>query len=218
MLISHEKKILFVHIQKTGGTSIAKILKNFIPDVKEYLGTHDHASLAKEALGNEYGSYYRFAFVRNPWDRLVSWYMMIKQKANVIPPAKQNRLFKYVLNNSSSFEDFILNCTQTIDDVDGRKSFLYNQYSYISDANGTLIIDFVGKYEAYGSDLGIVLDRIGLRNVEIPHINKSEHLHYETYYTKLTRDIIAERYERDIREFGYSFEDHLRNPEHHSRD
>ena len=205
MLISREKKILFVHIQKTGGTSIAKILKKFIPGVNEYLGTHDHASRAKNALGGEYDSYYRFAFVRNPWDRLVSWYMMIKQKAEVIPSDKQNRLFEYVLNNSSDFEDFVLNCTHTIDDVDGRKSFLYNQYDYISDENGTLIVDFVGRYERYGSDLRAVLDRMGLRNVEIPHVNKSEHLHYSAYYTQRTRDIVAERYERDIREFAYSF-------------
>jgi Sulfotransferase family len=206
MLISREKKMLFIHIQKTAGSSILKILRSRVPDAKGYLGTHDHASRAKNRLGNDYDLYYSFAFVRNPWDRLVSWYTMITQQAGVTSPGRLNRLFKYVLENSSCFEDFILNCTDTIDDFDGRKSFMYNQYDYISDENKSLIVDFAGKFENFESDLKKALERIGLFDIEIPHVNKSAHLHYSAYYTPRTRDIVAERYERDRREFGYTFE------------
>ena len=206
MLISREKKVLFIHIQKTGGSSITEILRSSMPDLKRYMGTHDHASWARNALGNEYDLYYKFAFVRNPWDRLVSWYTMIRQRAEVTNPNKLNRLFTYVLNSSSSFEDFVLNCTHTIDDVDGRKSFLYNQYDYVSDESGALIVDFVGRYENYESDLRTALERMGVFNIDIPHINKSDHLHYSAYYTQRTKDIVSERYERDLKEFGYSFE------------
>ena len=203
MLISPERRILFVHIQKTGGSAVAQLLKAGIPDLQSYLGTHDPASAARDALGGEYDSYYRFAFVRNPWGRLVSWYAMIRQRAGVRPI---NRLWRYVLESSSSFEEFILHCTAAIDDVDGRKSFADNQLDYISDEAGRPIVDFVGRYERFGDDLRTVLDRIGLPGVEIPHVNRSSHAHYSTYYTPRTRDIVAERYARDIRAFGYTFE------------
>lgn len=206
MLLSQEKKVLFVHIQKTGGSSVTDILKSCISDLNTYLGTHDHASRAKHTLGRNYDTYYKFAFVRNPWDRLVSWYTMIREKGEEIPSDEQYRLWRYVLENSSNFEEFVLNCTDIIDDVDGRKSFLYNQYDYISDENGKLIVDFVGKYENFESDLRTVLKRMGVSNAEIPHANKSEHLHYGTYYTPRTRDIIARRYEKDIQQFDYSFQ------------
>lgn len=206
MLISHERKILFIHIQKTGGSTIAQVLRSHIPDMRWCGGTHEHALQARAVLGGEYDSFYRFAFVRNPWDRLVSWYAMIRQKGAAQPADKLNRLWRYVLENSSSFEEFVVRCTETIDDVDGRKSFLHNQLDYVSDQDGRRIVDFTGRYESFGADLRTVLDRIGLPEVEIPHLNRSEHRHYGSYYTPRTRELVAERYARDIRAFGYSFQ------------
>lgn len=206
MLISRERKIVFIHIQKTGGSSIAQVLRRHVPDMRWCGGTHGHALHARAVLGGEYDSFYRFAFVRNPWDRLVSWYAMIRQKGSAQPPETLNRLWRYVLERSSSFEEFIHRCTDAIDDVDGRKSFLDNQLDYVSDQEGRLIVDRVGRYERFGADLRAVLDQIGLREVEIPHVNRSEHRHYGSYYTPRTRDIVAERYARDIRAFGYTFQ------------
>lgn len=207
MLISAERKLLFIHIQKTGGSTVAQVLRRHIPDMRWCGGTHEPALRARAVLGDEFESFYRFAFVRNPWDRLVSWYAMIRQKGAAQPADRLNRLWRYVLENSSSFEEFILNCTATINDVDGRKSFLHNQVDYISDQEGRRMVDWVGRYESFAADARAVLDRIGLREVEIPHVNRSRHLHYSAYYTPRTRDVVAERYERDIRAFGYSFEE-----------
>jgi Sulfotransferase family len=206
MLISRERKLLFIHIQKTGGSTVAQLLRSRIPDMRWYGGTHEHALRARAVLGREYDSFYRFAFVRNPWDRLVSWYAMIRQMGPALPPEKLNRLWRYVLERSSSFEEFILRCTDTIDDVDGRKSFLHNQLDYISDKRGRLMVDWVGRYERFDTDLRGLLDRIGFPDVEIPHTNRSRHRHYSSYYTPLTRDLVAERYARDIQAFGYAFE------------
>jgi hypothetical protein len=206
MLISEASKLLFIHIQKTGGSSIARMLRRDIPDATTYLGTHDHASWAKEALGSRYDEFFKFAFVRNPWDRLVSWYSMIRQESKGQPRAELNLLWKYVLDNSSSFDDFLLNCTETIDDEDGKKSVLYAQLDYISDESGALIVDFVGRYEDFARDLRHVLRRVDLSDAEIPHENRSRHVHYSAYYTPRTRDIVAERYEKDIKAFGYTFE------------
>jgi hypothetical protein len=206
MLISRDKKLLFVHIQKTGGTSINEMLKRALPDAKEILGTHDHALWAKRELGSAYDELFKFAFVRNPWERLVSWYEMIVQNSGSDSPIRPNRLWSYVVSRSNSFEEFILRCTDTIDDVDGRKSFLYNQLDYITDDAGKVIVDFVGRFERLAADTGEVFGKIGIPFGAMPHTNPSRHLHYSQYYTARTRDIVAERFAGDIAFFGYRFD------------
>lgn len=207
MLISRERGLLFIHIQKTGGSTVAQILRGRIPDMRWMGGTHEHAVSARAVLGDEFDSFHRFAFVRNPWDRLVSWYSMIRQKGPAQPPERLNRLWRYVLERSSTFEEFVLRCTDTIDDVDGPKSFLHNQLDYVSDPDGRLLVDWIGRYERFGADLRTLLDRVGLPDAEIPHVNPSRHRHYAAYYTPRTRDLVAERYERDVQAFGYAFEE-----------
>jgi hypothetical protein len=206
MLISKEEKLLFIHIQKTGGRSIAKVLKQEIPDVTEVFGTHDFALRARSALRSEYSQLSKLAFVRNPWDRLVSWYVMIRQREMVWPRRRLFRLWQYALDHSTSFEEFVLNCTETIHDVDGKKSFWYNQLDYLTDDNGQLIVDFVGKYETLERDAKEVFRTLGLNDVEIPHVGKSQRSHYSEYYSDRTKNIVAERYSRDIEFFGYVFD------------
>ena len=206
MLISLDKKLLFVHIQKTGGTSIAQQLRKRVPDVKSIFGTHDHARWARSSLGETYSELFRFAFVRNPWDRLVSWYSMIEQCA-ALPRWKEQRLWRYVLETSTSFEEFVLKCTATIDDRDGRKSFVFNQLDYVTDEDGRVIVDFIGRYENLAQDASRLFATIGLGEVSLSHANRSKHRHYTDYYSNLTREIVAERFARDIAFFNYRFEE-----------
>jgi len=209
MLISHEKKFLFIHIQKTAGSSITQLLSKSIPDLSSYHGTHDHAIWAKDNAEFVWSDYYKVAFVRNPWDRLVSWYMMITQVSGSL--VKQgdthniNKLWKYVLENSTSFESFLYNCTATIDDQDGEKSFLFNQLDYVTDNSGKIIVDFIGRFESLNHDALQMFNQLNLSNIELAHYNASTRSHYQDYYTHATRRLIARRYERDIDFFGYCF-------------
>jgi len=231
MLISTEKKLLFIHIQKTAGSSLARLLKSQAPDTRPFLGQHDHALWAKRHLGSEWDEYYKFAFVRNPWDRLVSWYEMIRQDGTLLPSYKRlpfemirrnGRVFpwsqrflqrkhykpvwQYVLRNSTNFDEFLLNCTDIIDDVDGKRSFMYNQLDYIANEDGDIIVDFVGKFENLEHDINAVLKALRLESRPLPHVNKSQHGHYSEYYTEETKNLVAERYSRDIQFFRYQFE------------
>lgn len=211
MLISKSKKFLFVHIQKTAGRSFEAVLTENIPDLENFMGTHDHALWAKEKLSGEWNNYYKVGFVRNPWDRLVSWYTMIREKGamtwkkRIFGRRRYNDLTQYVLSNSNSFEEFIYKCTDTIDDIDGRKSILYNQIDYLSDENGKLIVDFVGRFENIEEDSKKVFENLGFENVSLPHKNSSKHRNYRTYYTEETREEVRRRYSRDIDFFGYDF-------------
>lgn len=211
MLISKSKKFLFVHIQKTAGRSFEAVLTENIPDLENFMGTHDHALWAKEKLSGEWNNYYKVGFVRNPWDRLVSWYTMIREKGamtwkkRIFGRRRYNDLTQYVLSNSNSFEEFIYKCTDTIDDIDGRKSILYNQIDYLSDENGKLIVDFVGRFENIEEDSKKVFENLGFENASLPHKNSSKHRNYRTYYTEETREEVRRRYSRDIDFFGYDF-------------
>jgi hypothetical protein len=214
MLISRKKRFLFVHIQKTAGVSLERVLKEKIPDTKRFLGRHDHASWGREFLGPDWDEYYKFAFVRNPWDRMVSWYSMIRESARkerwyqrVLKMGQYNHFWKYVTENSNTFEEFLYNCTGFIDDFDGRKSIMYDQLDYLTDEKGKVIVDFIGRNENLAQDAAVVFQKLGLEGVRIPYANKSTHDHYSIYYTEETRDLVEKRHARDIEFFGYKFEE-----------
>lgn len=213
MLISDDRRFLFIHIQKTAGSSLRQALQGALPDLHPLLGTHDMARQAREHLGAQtYGQYFTAAFVRNPWDRLVSWYTMIAQPRPRRPwwrlPRREPelRLWRYVRENSRSFEEFILRCTDEIDDVDGVKSFCRNQVEYVSDEAGRPIVDFVGRYETLHDDARRLFGRLGLADLALPRANVSRHRHYSAYYSDELAEVVRERYARDVAAFGYTFE------------
>jgi hypothetical protein len=214
MLISDERRFLFVHVQKTAGSSVRRALHETMPDLRAFLGTHDTALQARAALGDaSFGAHFVAAFVRNPWDRLVSWYSMIVQARERAPWWRrawgarrgEPRLWRYVYENSRSFEEFILRCTEEIDDVDGRKSFCRNQVDYLSDAEGRPIVSFVGRYESLEADAGRLFERLGRPGVRLPRVNASRHRHYSAYYSDALAEVVRERFARDVEAFGYEF-------------
>jgi hypothetical protein len=212
MLISKESRFLFVHIQKTAGSSLGRTLHAALPDLQTVLGTHDTALQAKRYLGEaEYSGYFTAAFVRNPWDRLVSWYMMIVQARTRLPlwtrllGTGQPRLWRYVHEYSNSFEEFILRCTAEIEDRDGSKSFCRNQVAYLTDEQGRCIVDFIGRYENLEHDARRLLTRLGQEELKLPHVNPSSHRHYSAYYSDALAEVVRRRFARDIDAFGYEF-------------
>lgn len=213
MLISREKHFLFVHIQKTAGSSLRRVFEENIEDLRPFLGTHDTALRAKETLGSEYDQYFKAAIIRNPWSRLLSWYMMIAQQSRrlswwekIRTRGRYLRLWQYVHENSHSFEEFIRNCNAEIQDIDGRKSFWRNQVDYVADENGTLLVDFVGRYETLSADVERLFGLLGMDGVQLPHVNASTHHHYSAYYTDELAEIVSHRYARDVKAFNYKFE------------
>ena len=97
-----EKHLVYPYPEDRG-VSIAQILRNSVPDVSSYLGTHDHALWAKRQLPKTvWDSLFKFAFVRNPWERLVSWYTMI-QEQTARQAYQELRLWQYVIENGIHF-------------------------------------------------------------------------------------------------------------------
>ena len=214
MIISKKHKFLFIHIQKTGGSTISRLLRQHFPDAKPLSNMHAHSYEAKNILKDAYQDYYSFAFVRNPWERLVSWYTMIQEKAHLMTSFEKvvrlgrfyNRLWQYAHANSNNFEEFLINCTEEIKDKSGTRSFAYNQLDYLTDPQGNVIVDEIFRFEDFlGSSKKLFkkLDNIELDL--IPKENPSKHKHYTEYYSEASKELVAERFSKDIAYFGYKF-------------
>jgi hypothetical protein len=149
----------------------------------DYTKIPRHAKYSEAAeFYPESKNYFKFSFVRNPWDRMLSFYLF----------KKTNRAFIKIADDLS-LKDFILTSAGKIK---------FNQYSYIDgfDENS-----FIGRFENLQEDFNIVCDKIGIPQRKLPHINKTQHKHYTEYYDDETLEIFAEKYAKDIEYFGYKF-------------
>jgi hypothetical protein len=202
-MIIHAKRLILVHIQKTGGESICTALG--VPTA--YPEKHFLARELRDLYGADtWQSYFKFAFVRNPWDRLVSWWSMIDANRMALSAGKPlNKFHRFVLERATTFEEFLENCDEEIVDVDGRKWIYRNQLEYLTDLSGQRMVDFIGRFERLPQDYASIAEKIHGGLAPLPHINKSTHHRYSEYYTPALADKVARRYQRDIDAFGYVF-------------
>jgi hypothetical protein len=212
VLVSSEGRFVFVHVQKTGGTSIESVLTRAYPDARLWLGRHSHARAGQAELGADpWEASFSFAFVRNPWDRLVSWYAMIRNAFDALGPFKrlspapfESKLWNYAVRKSSSFDSFLENCTDEMFDLGCYKSFAYNQVDYLTNESGQLIVDFVGRYETLAQDAAQVFERLGVSG-GLPELNRSRHAPYRDLYSPRMQKLVEQRFAKDIETFGYTF-------------
>lgn len=142
-----------------------------------------------------YKDYFKFAFVRNPWDRFVSGWL------NKV--VKKNRLdfSPSTLKEMLQFENFVNYYSEL--DLDTCNRHFRSQNKLI-DLNE---IDFIGRMESFNEDLKEVFRILGLPDTPIPVRNKSnQKSSYHTYYTDDTKQIVSDMYRKDIQLFGYTYE------------
>ena len=140
---------------------------------------------------------FKFAFVRNPYDRLVSLFFYLK------------RIRQPEVPEQMTFTDFCL----TVDRGEFPPIGLYNHVglnqcnpmlSWITDRSGKIVADFVGRYENLHEDFHKICQTIGV-NETIPHRNKTKHQPYQEYFDSRTRAIVERVYRKDLDAFGYEF-------------
>ena len=153
-----------------------------------------------------FDEYWSFAFVRNPWDRLVSCYSE-KIRPDGDPENFINGVSRVlapfgVFEAGMSFERFAREVAQ-IPDEDAEPHFL-SQHRFIVDPDGNLVVDFLGRFETLDQDFDVVRQRIRAP-VEVPHLLRSQRGRYRDYYSPELADIIGERYAEDIARFRYTF-------------
>lgn len=195
MIVSQRLRLIFIHIQKTGGSSIEHVLRQLDPGIGSHLyedRRHIPASEFSRMVPREvWEGSFKFAFVRNPWDRLVSWHCMCVQN----PPA--NSFTQAVQARHVDFADFLRDTEDPLLERTRR-----NQIDFLTDESGQSLVDFVGRYERLEEDFA----RLGLAGAPaLPRLNSTRRRDYRLYYTDELREIVAERFARDCAHFGYSF-------------
>ena len=192
MNISHENEFIFIHVPKTAGLSISSAIG--LDEVKHF---DQETIIKKQSSGLDVSGYYKFAFCRNPWDRLLSLYFYVTTGTELISDNK--KMNKMIINFDTfcklvHFDNYI--CNPFVWDVHYKP-----QLDFIDPTD----IDFVGKFENLQEDFDIICDKINIPRQQLPHKNKSKHKHYTEYYDDETRQIVAEKYAKDIERFGYKF-------------
>ncbi len=217
MIVSHKHKFIFIHVTKCAGTSITYALAPYLGENDLVLGCtsegeklneegirsgglqkHSTALAVRKVLGERvWDSYYKFAFVRNPWDLLVStyyWWQTTQWDDDKGTGKKIREL--------GDFEDYLLSPYR-------RK---LSCLEFISDSDGMVLVDFVGKQEDIRVDFPHVCREIGLPIMELPLKNSSSHQEYSAYYNPLTRDLVGQWFQRDISRFDYTFNSNMKGP------
>jgi len=144
-----------------------------------------------------YPKIYKVAFVRNPWERLLSCYL---QKKNKIASAffKRNKL-----SSELSFKDF----ATAVCDIPDHKSDRHfrSQFTFITDTEANLLPNFIGAFSSFSEDIARVLKTNNVPPVEIPHYNKTSHGHYTDYYSTELAEAVGRRYDIDKQLFGFEY-------------
>ena len=232
-MICHDYQCVFVHIPKTAGISVEHVFLNLLGltwDTRAplLLRPNDDPSLGPPRLAHlkateyvscghlspqQFASYFKFSFVRNPWDRIVSEYKYRKYPMKI---DFKTYLFKYL--PAPGWSDMYCH--------------ILPQYDFLYDEDGRLLVDFVGRYERLQADFTSVCTRLGISNQTVPHVHRSlqkkqpetlrQHLsqtwhslwdkqhkytfpHYTEYYDDESKEFVTQLYKKDIATFNYAF-------------
>ena len=202
MRISHKYKFVFIGAPRTGSNSVKNTLNDFSdiksppPPITEedvlspYYMHNTSFRLKKhfESKGWDWGEYYKFGFVRNPWDLVVSSFFFLKTKQEY---------------KNYQFNDFIFNANHILTN---QRLPTFSQMDFYTDYDsGEYLVNHIGRFEYMQEDFNSICAEIGISCKSLPHMLKTKHNHYREYYNPETRDFIKNKYEKDIEEFGYKF-------------
>ena len=220
MIVSRARNYVFVHIPKTGGTSLALALEGraakddiLIGDTpkarrrrKRQQGLKaagrlwKHASLAEIdglVAPEELAGMFVFTIVRNPWDRMVSYYRWLREQE-----------FDHPAVGLAARLDFSAFLAHPLIAESFRAAPCK---SHVTDASGVERCDLYLRFEDMAPGLALVEERLGLRLGPLPHVNRSKRLRdWRRYYSDADAARLAEICARDIADFGYGFDDFAR--------
>ena len=200
-MISFQKRFLFVHIPKTAGNSIQSVLRDYSEDQlvalrmeqdgierfglrnpKYRIKKHSTLREYREALSDEqFRNLYKFTCVRNPWDRMVSYYFTPTQNLETWSRKK----FRGIISKALSVPDYLR--------LDNEQDPFAN-------------IDYIMRFENLTDDFRMVCGRLHISPPPLPQLNRSTRTHYSKYYDDELRELVRARFAAEIKRFGYTFE------------
>ena len=186
-------KAIFIHIPKTAGTSVGEAL---FPGVRS---THYRWEHYQSYSPERFENYFKFTFVRNPFDRVVSAYFYLQQGGKSTMP-NDRRFWDLHLSPYKSFEDFVREGLH-LSPV-RRWGHFHPQAAFVASDDGTVQVDFVGRVENLTEDFQFVANKLMI-DARLEHVNASQRKHYSEYYCPETVKIVRDLYAVDFDLFGY---------------
>ena len=205
MIISHKHKFIFFAIPKTATHAIRFALRPFLeegdeeqvnlfvrkkysdPRISQIPHGHITCQQLKAVLDDEiWNSYHKFSFVRNPYDRFLSF-------------------CAFMFRNNQEFEKnpqkFMFACFES---KKVQNHFLFQeQSSYICNDQHQPMVDYIGRFESLQSDFDSICNRLQLKVPELDKINSSKHGSYEQYFDNELKEKVFDLYRRDFENFDY---------------
>lgn len=207
MIISHRHRFIFTAIPKTGTHSIRQALRNEMgPDDLEQARLlvakqfpfpelakvgHGHISLQQIRPfldENTFTSYFKFAFVRNPFDRFVSYCAFATSREGTFE-RDPTAVMRHFLFTAPPLHHMVFQ----------------PQHTFITDQDGNLLADHLGRVEDMQSSYDLIATRVGVKSARLEQVNASRRGPYQQYYDQELIDGVTELYARDIELFGYQF-------------
>ena len=197
MIINSKLKIypsIFVHIPKCGGSSIKEMLR----DMNEKSDIHsklkdDFYLLEKRNVNLK--KYFVFTILRNPWDRVVSYYFFYKDiiKKDELIANKAKKLdfsswINYIATNQQKFK------------------FIHENYLDYLTFNNNVVLDYNMNFHNFDQECSFLKDLLAFKTNTL-HLNKTNHEDYKSYYGEKEINLVKIMYQRDIDFFEFDFED-----------
>jgi chondroitin 4-sulfotransferase 11 len=210
-------KTVFVHIPKTAGSGIAnRLYTENLKTEQDSLEYEKHESIlnVKSYLGeSDFRNYFKFAVVRNPYDRLVSWYHYYQElwggDNNDRPACNPEHIKEFL---SWDFDEYVANikewpnwdCTT---EVACPHFAIAPQYKYIIGYGNFVLVDLIARVEFLKEDWKHISERLGMEYAPLERVNATRHKHWSEYYSNpKTINRVLELYGKDFDYFDYSRE------------
>ena len=222
-MFSIKYKFIFIHIPKNAGSTVnATLQKNCVEDYKgfellneEYghdrdmvFGNHFTYSMIKEFIDKnnvdlDYGNYFKFCIVRNPWERMLSLYNHRMRKINAKFRGKPRNSTVDIKLLKSGFNNWLLKTQHTSDSVLTRTP----QLTWIRGKENNIKCDKIIRIENLSSELDEIKTLLGLPNFQMKkaNVSKQNAKLYQDHYSDLTRKHIEKYFEEDIDTFKFTY-------------
>lgn len=216
MLISYSHSFIFFHVAKVAGISIRQALEPYSEEPERFKikrprpvinGEENrlyelwsssliHATVqqTQKALPKEFDRFYKFAFVRNPWDWQVSMYhFLLKETENpryqtIKELGSFTRYLEWVIETEKPFP----------------KGATKLQKDMLVDVDGNIAVDQIFRFENLSDDFKSIAKELGIETA-LPKLNYSNHKKYQDYYDDYSKSLVAKHFAEDIDLFEYTF-------------
>ncbi len=207
MIVSFRHRFIFAAIPKTGTHAVRQALRAQLgPEDIEQVGLfveskfpipelaalrHGHLSLDQlrpYLPPEQFDAFFKFAFVRNPFDRFISYCAFMTRVRGELE-ARPHQVMRHYIDNPQ-----------------WQHVLFQPQYSFVSDADGNLLSDYVGRVEQMQRSYDDIAQRIGIPPTLLAKVNATKRRDYRDYYTPELADGVAKLYARDLELFGYEFQ------------